>query len=131
MTPPRPAQSRPAAREDDDALAPDAHGPDAVDVCARCGRGLAQRARYRLPDGQLRCIRCVWRHPRIVRRALITAAIVGTVLTLINQGDRFLTGDITTSVLLKMALTYCVPYIVSTSGAVGLSRVRDAHGQGT
>lgn len=79
---------------------------------------------YRLPIGEFRCRRCVWRHPLIVRRALITALIVGTVLTIINQGDRLLTGDVTAGVLVKIGLTYLVPYCVSTSGAVGLSRLR-------
>jgi hypothetical protein len=59
----------------------------------------------------------------VLRRALITALIVGTVLTAINQGDRILAGDVSAIVLLKMALTYCVPFIVSTSGALGAARL--------
>jgi hypothetical protein len=42
--------------------------------------------------------------------------IVGTILNLINQGDIFLSGqrpDFT-----KLLLTYVVPYMVSTYGAV-------------
>lgn len=52
----------------------------------------------------------------IVRRSLILAAIVGTILNLINQGDALLTG--THLVAWKIALTYCVPYCVATYGAV-------------
>ena len=52
----------------------------------------------------------------IVRRSLILAAIVGTVLNAINQGDAFLAGA--PLVAWKIALTYCVPYCVSTYGAV-------------
>lgn len=57
--------------------------------------------------------------------SLITALIVGTVLTTINQGDRILGGDITTRVVLKMGLTYCVPFCVSTSGALGAMQIDD------
>ncbi len=52
--------------------------------------------------------------PGIVRRSLIVAAIVGTVLNVINQGDA-LGGALN---WWKLALTYCVPYLVSTYGAV-------------
>jgi hypothetical protein len=44
------------------------------------------------------------------------ALVVGTILNLINQGDRLFSGqslDFT-----KLALTYLVPYFVSTCGAV-------------
>jgi hypothetical protein len=93
-------------------------------TCARCGRRVERSRGYRLPDGEQRCPRCIWRHRLIVRRALITAVIVGTILTLINQGDRLLAGDVTAGVVLKTGLTFLVPYCVSTSGAVGLSRLR-------
>ena len=52
----------------------------------------------------------------IVRRSLILALIVGTILNLINQGDAFMTGA--PLVAWKIALTYCVPYCVATYGAV-------------
>ena len=45
--------------------------------------------------------------PDIVRRSLIVALIVGTVLNVINQGDLLLAGE--TPVLWKLALTYLVP----------------------
>jgi hypothetical protein len=52
----------------------------------------------------------------VPRRSLWVALIVGTILNLINQGDLFLSGqrlDFT-----KLLLTYVVPYMVSTYGAV-------------
>jgi len=52
----------------------------------------------------------------IMRRSAIVAAIVGTILTGINQGDLILGGAM--PVWWKMALTYCVPYCVATYGAV-------------
>ncbi len=49
-------------------------------------------------------------------RALLVAAVVGTILNLINQGNTLLgAGSIN---WLKVALTYIVPYCVSTYGAV-------------
>ena len=52
----------------------------------------------------------------VPRRALVAAAVVGTVLNAINQGDALFRGkplDWT-----KLALTYLVPYCVTTYGAV-------------
>lgn len=52
----------------------------------------------------------------IVRRSAIVAAIVGTILNVINQGDAIVTGA--PLVAWKIVLTYCVPYCVATYGAV-------------
>ena len=55
-------------------------------------------------------------------RAIRVAIIVGTILTLINQGDVLLAGMAPNWT--KMDLTYLVPYCVSTHGAVGAMRDR-------
>ena len=52
----------------------------------------------------------------IVRRSVIIAVIVGTILNLIAQGD-FLVEGLPLN-FWKICLTYCVPYCVSTYGAV-------------
>ncbi len=52
----------------------------------------------------------------IVKRSLIIAAIVGTILNLINQGDAM--ADVSKFELGKCLATYVVPYCVSTYGAV-------------
>ena len=54
----------------------------------------------------------------IVLRSLKVSAIVGTILVAINQGDVILAGELPVSVLWKVALTYLVPYCVSTYAAV-------------
>jgi hypothetical protein len=52
----------------------------------------------------------------VPRRALAVAAIVGSILNLINQGDRlFGTEQIDFA---KVLLTFVVPYCVATYGAV-------------
>ena len=48
--------------------------------------------------------------------ALKVAAIVGTLLNLINQGEAMFGSA--TIVWWKIALTYCVPFLVSAHGAV-------------
>jgi len=49
-------------------------------------------------------------------RAFWVALVVGTILNSINQGDAILAGR---SVSVgKLVLTYLVPYLVSTHGAV-------------
>lgn len=50
------------------------------------------------------------------RKAFLTALVVGTILTTINHGDIILAGEFPPTV--KVLLTYCVPYCVTTWGAV-------------
>lgn len=49
------------------------------------------------------------------RKAAATALVVGTLLTAINHGDIILAGEFPP--LLKVLLTYCVPFCVTTWGA--------------
>ena len=58
----------------------------------------------------------------IVTRAMKVSAIVGTILVAINQGDALLQGIMTPAVAAKIALTYCVPYAVSTYASVEATR---------
>ena len=50
------------------------------------------------------------------RRSLLTGAVVGTILTAINQGDVIVAGEAPS--FIKIALNYLVPYCVATFGAV-------------
>ncbi len=64
---------------------------------------LSQIFRYCVSDG-------------VPRRSFFLAVIVGTILNLINQGDAvFGPGHVN---LIKIVLTYAVPYCVATYGAV-------------
>lgn len=58
----------------------------------------------------------------VVRRALLYAVVVGSVLIGINHGDAILRGDLSRDRLLRIALTVLVPYLVSTSSSVGAIR---------
>lgn len=60
----------------------------------------------------------------VVRRARAVAAVVGTILFLINQLDVVLRGQVTPLVVLKIALTYVAPFLVSTYSALDINRLR-------
>jgi hypothetical protein len=59
-------------------------------------------------------LRAVFRPP-IVQRSLGVALIVGTILNLINQGGALIGGI--GIVYWKLALTWCVPFLVSSFGS--------------
>ena len=50
------------------------------------------------------------------KKAILTAVVVGTILLIINQGDLLIAGMMPP--LYKVCLTYCVPYLVTTWGAL-------------
>ena len=56
--------------------------------------------------------------PGVVKRAARIALIVGTVIAVINHGDRIVTGTMDTTAWFKCALTFLVPYAVSTYSSV-------------
>ncbi|MGE0482722.1 MAG: nitrate/nitrite transporter NrtS [Gammaproteobacteria bacterium] len=62
------------------------------------------------------------RRPDIVRRSGKVALLVGTILVVINYGDRLFAGGLSGRDLVKMLLTFCVPYCVSTYAAVSALR---------
>lgn len=84
---------------------------------AACGR----RARYAFarPAGlpALRCGRHAPAYVAVFRQALRVAAVVGTLLFAINQAVVVLRGHATPLVVAKIALTYLVPFGVSTYSA--------------
>jgi hypothetical protein len=61
--------------------------------------------------------------PRVRDRALAVAGVVGTILFAINQLDVVVSGQVTGLVLTKIALTYLVPYSVSTYSALAVNRL--------
>ncbi|PKB71164.1 MAG: hypothetical protein BZY87_06970 [SAR202 cluster bacterium Io17-Chloro-G6] len=58
----------------------------------------------------------------MLRRSLMVAVVVGTILTLLNQGDILFSGSVTGAMFWKVPLTYCVPFCVATYGALTNSR---------
>ncbi|MEO5681028.1 MAG: nitrate/nitrite transporter NrtS [Chitinophagaceae bacterium] len=62
---------------------------------------------------------------RNVSTALLVAAIIGTLLNLINSYDVFLEGRFTASNILKIILTYITPFCVSLYSSVKASRQKN------
>ena len=56
----------------------------------------------------------------VIQRALKVSLIVGTTLNFINQGDSLLTLNLENINLLKLVLTYFVPYGVTTYTATAM-----------
>jgi hypothetical protein len=57
-------------------------------------------------------------YPGHLKKTVLIAFIVGTVLFCINQLDVVLRGDATTTVWIKAAVTYLVPFCVSSAGVL-------------
>ena len=57
-----------------------------------------------------------------LRKTLLIALVVGTVLFCINQLDVVLRGNATTVTWIKGAITYLVPFVVSNLGVLVASR---------
>ena len=74
------------------------------------------------PSPVAKCFRCALLHRPMLRRSLAAAVVVGTVLTALNQGDNLLSGRWDAALYWKIPLTYCVPFIVATYGALTNSR---------
>ncbi len=110
----------------------------AVDLsaCSRCGRRLSRGWCFYLRTGRTlareelgyrasevaKCLSCALRHLPIVRRSLRVALVVGTILTLLNQGDIIMAGQWESALYWKIPLTYCVPFCVATFGALANGR---------
>ena len=73
---------------------------------------------------RLECWRCALRNRRMLRRSILTSAVVGTILVAINQGTVIVGGDGTWELAWKIPLTYCVPFLVASWGALGNAYAR-------
>lgn len=91
-------------------------------VCASCEK---RDAGFVLGGGA-RCIWCFLRFRPMLRRSLLTALVVGTILTAVNQGTVLADGEFPYDLYWKIPLTYCVPFCVATWGALINSRIRHA-----
>ncbi len=78
---------------------------------------------FRMKSGR-ECWRCACRNRGMLRRSLLTSAVVGTILVAINQGTVIVGGDGTSELAWKIPLTYCVPFLVASWGALGNAYAR-------
>ncbi len=96
-------------------------------ACLACRRHERQGDGFLLqtPRGPAtKCLPCAVRYPPLVRRSAIVALVVGSVLIAINQGDVILAGRWDAALAWKAPLTYLVPFVVATWGALINGRVR-------
>ena len=96
-------------------------------ACHQCSRPTASSASFTFRPrgaaaGITKCLRCALRHWPMLRRSLIASAVVGTALTALNQGDAIMAGNLAGALAWKIPLTYCVPFLVATYGALANSR---------
>ncbi len=106
--------------------------PNIPQTCVCCGAGIKARrgfgfesqTRVTTEDAApaLKCFACALWHRPMLRRSIIAALVVGTILTLLNQGDVLLSGSWSNALYWKIPLTYCVPFMVATYGALSNSR---------
>lgn len=54
----------------------------------------------------------------IVSRSIKIALVVGSILALLNHGDKIFSGQLAPTDVYKIMITYFVPYCVSTYSAV-------------
>ena len=97
--------------------------------CVACGaaRSGATAFIFQTPEGTIvKCRRCAVRHRPMLERSLAVALVVGTLLLIINQGDVLLSASWPRALLWKIPLTYLVPFVVATWGALVNGRVRRA-----
>jgi hypothetical protein len=66
----------------------------------------------------------LWFARTTLRRTLKIAAIVGTLLSLINQGSVIFGGDASAATWLRVAFNYFVPFCVSSTGFLSATRRR-------
>ena len=97
--------------------------------CHSCDSELTGRRSFCFSSSEVgmsivKCFRCGLHHPPILKRSLRVAVLVGTVLTLLNQGDALIIGRIDESLIWKVPLTYCVPFVVATYGALASNRTK-------
>jgi hypothetical protein len=57
-----------------------------------------------------------------LRRTLTIAAIVGCILSIINEGDVIVHGHATDATLIKVCLNFVVPFVVSNLGVLAGTR---------
>jgi len=55
--------------------------------------------------------------PAVLRRNLVLAAIVGTLLTIVNQADTLASSPLDSLLITKVFFNYLIPLVVSSTGA--------------
>jgi hypothetical protein len=62
------------------------------------------------------------REPSNLKRTLTIAAVVGCILSIINEGDVIVHGHATGATAVKICLNFVVPFVVSNLGVLAGTR---------
>jgi hypothetical protein len=58
----------------------------------------------------------------VLRRAVVSAVVVGVLLTLVNHGPQLAHGEASAGLIAQVALTVMVPFLVSCASSVAAVR---------
>ncbi len=100
-------------------------GQTKVTECEQCRRTPSSGLIFEMktPSGSIhKCFRCAIRHRPMLKRSLVAALVVGSILTSLNQGDLLFSGHWALALYWKVPLTYTVPFCVATWGALSNAR---------
>ena len=113
-----------SANEDSPILNMAAKSKKEVEQCGHCDTAkLIFRMSDRNGKTKLLCVICVFKHKPLLIKSLLTAIVVGTILVLINAGNKIFTNQFPSDLYWKIPLTYCVPFLVATWGALINSKI--------
>ena len=71
-----------------------------------------------------KCLCCAIKDPGFLQRGLMMSLVVGTSLTLINNGDMLFSGNLSSELAWKIVLTYLVPFCVASYASLAAVRIK-------
>lgn len=74
--------------------------------------------------GFIKCFSCAAFDSALIKRAAVMSMIVGTILTLINQGTLLFAGQLRSAMIWQIPLTYATPFVVSWTSVMNSSMLR-------
>jgi hypothetical protein len=86
------------------------------DEAGPAGRSEEERL-HRLAEPLRYCLQ-----PRLLRRTVLIALVVGLLLTAVNQLDVIVSGEATTTTWLRSALNFVIPFLVANVGLLSARR---------
>ncbi|RDD41268.1 hypothetical protein TrispH2_006948 [Trichoplax sp. H2] len=93
----------------------------------QCGHCESSKLIFRMTASHGRskflCGCCVFKHKPLLLKSFLTAIVVGTILVSINAGNKIFIGQFPNDLYWKIPLTYCVPFLVATWGALINSKI--------
>ena len=94
--------------------------------CALCGIQLSNVYYTRSSESRNFHLKCFLKNWELFKRSLLASVTVGSILIMLNQVDFVISGNYYRAMIWKIPLTYLVPFLVATWGAVMNSRVSNS-----